>query len=88
MHTSSSTGSSDSEQTALAVIPAGRPSYVVVTIVTPVAKCAIASRNAISSTVGSDTRVKLTQTAKADLWSLRSRDVSQQRPIRSVAVDS
>src|SRR5215207_5096804 len=54
MQTSSSTGSSDSEQTALAVIPAGRPWYVVVTTVTPVAKWAIASRKAISSTVGSD----------------------------------
>src|SRR5919204_6073451 len=51
MHTSSRMGSSDSEHTALAVIPAGRPSNVVVTTVTPVAKCAIASRKASSSTV-------------------------------------
>jgi hypothetical protein len=54
MQTTSSTGSSDSEQTALAVIPAGRPSWVVVTTVTPVAKWAIASRKASPSTFASD----------------------------------
>ena len=38
MHTTSRTGSSDNEHTALAVIPAGWPSWFVVTTVTPVAK--------------------------------------------------
>ena len=38
MQTSSSTGSSESEATALAVIPAGFPSLRVVITVTPVAK--------------------------------------------------
>src|SRR5438105_13961946 len=47
--TSSRTGCSDTEHTALAVIPAARPSATVVTTVTPVAKCAIACRYATSS---------------------------------------
>jgi hypothetical protein len=50
MQTRSSTGSSDREVTALAVIPAGLPSLRVVITVTPVARCAIAARNAASST--------------------------------------
>jgi hypothetical protein len=45
-----STGSSDREATALAVMPAGAPSCFVVMIVTPVAKWPIASRNSASST--------------------------------------
>ena len=50
MQTSSSTGSSERDATALAVIPAGLSSCSVVITVTPVAKWPIASRNAISST--------------------------------------
>src|SRR6478672_8536998 len=43
-HTSSSSGSSDSEQTALAVIPTGPSPEVAVTTVTPVAKVPITDR--------------------------------------------
>jgi hypothetical protein len=52
MHTSSRIGSSDTEATALAVMPAGAPSRSVVITVTPVTKCEIASRKATSSTPG------------------------------------
>ena len=51
MQTRSSTGSSESEATALAVIPAGASSCRVVITVTPVAKWPIASRNAVPSTI-------------------------------------
>jgi hypothetical protein len=43
-HTSSSTGSSDSEVTALVVIPAGPRDPLAVTIATPVAKWPTTSR--------------------------------------------
>src|SRR5579863_7995072 len=51
--TSSSGGSSDSDVTALAVVPTGSPSSPIeVTTVTPVAKCPMASRNSTAETPG------------------------------------
>src|SRR5207245_1042701 len=61
--TSSRTGRSDTEQTALAVIPAALPSATVVTTVTPVAKCAIACRYATSSSGTALSRVPVRRPA-------------------------
>jgi hypothetical protein len=51
--TNSSGGSSDSDVTALAVVPTGSPSSPIeVMTVTPVAKCPMASRNSTAETPG------------------------------------
>ena len=50
-HTSTSSGSSDSEQTALAVIPTGPSGPRAVTTVTPVAKRPMTARKCSGSTV-------------------------------------
>ncbi len=51
-HTSTSTGLTDTEHTALAVSPHGSPSpRTVVTTVTPLAKCPITRRNSIGSII-------------------------------------